>query len=540
MNKYSEVKIRPPYSYKVQKLANALPNWATARKDKHSNYQAVMSDLIDPITELVNYTKTFTIRMLALESDSFESDKLYTYFIENAPKQQYESFTRYKPPLFVTVNDENSLCDGYPLIECPSKYVEDLNNRLPLEIKSLTPKGPCIDVISYNPTTKETCIFVKEICYLGFHLSSEVELIPENFYMKENNTYAYSNVYLRNSFNLPLQGIDLLPYRTHNFPNPVHPGIYYISFQLIEAGQLDDYTVSICPNYSFPTADKNFYYDTYIDANIAKPVYLNLNGEYLEFIERNPRAHSELADSLGALESFTMLDELDTSITLDSYVKQDMLMYGLSNESGTKLYCYDLFLNGNSYVYEDNESYLYEIVLNQLDYKIDDEIVLESRETKLFSSKKIKSIRLKVENYESSSDPEYVPYYIDEFGNTLANEDLAWRDINTHQKKWKFIINTIGSYRFTIECLFSDGSIAIAGVKLMLVNYKVPYKVFNLGEDYSGWNLGISPDNKIELVSPDQSQRKVIQFYKDGYFFDDATGNIWTNYPFEALTVEYE
>jgi hypothetical protein len=235
-----------------------------------------------------------------------------------------------------------------------------------------------------------------------------------------------------------------------------------------------------------------------------------------------------------------MLDENDSALSISSYVKRDMLMYALSDEDGSKIYCYDLFLNGNSYIYENNENYLYEIVLNELDYKIGDQIVLESRQTKLFSTKRVRSIRLKVENYESSGDPEYSPYYINESGDVFANPDKAWRDVDSYEKKWKFTIDTIGSYRFTIEALYADTTTAVVGVKLMLVNYKVPYKVFNLPNDYAGWNLGVSPDNKIELINPDDGARKIIEFYKDGYYFDEVTGNIWTNYPFTSISVEYE
>ena len=540
MNKYSEVKTRPSYSYKVQKLANALPSWTTARKDKHSNYQSVLSDLIDPITDLIAYTKNYTLRMLAVESDSFDSAKVYTYFVSEAPKEQYESYIRYKSPVSVTVADSGVACNGYALVKNPNDNLEDLNNRLPLEIKSLTDKRAAVDVISYNEETKEICIFVKEICYLGIYLSSEEDLIPENFYMKQGNTYSYSLVYLKNLFNVPVQGFNMFPFRSQNFIDPVHPGVYYISFDLIEDTQLENFTIEVCPNYSFPTADKNFFYDTYIDANSSKIVYTNINQEYLEIVEKNATAHSELNNSLGALDSFTILDENDSSLSISSYIKQDMLMYAISDDDASKLYCYDLFLNGNSYIYEDNENYLYEIVLNELDYKIGDEIILESRATKLFSTKKVRSIRLKVENYESSGDPEYSPYYINEYGDVFANPDKAWRDVDNLEKKWKFTIDNIGSYRFTIECLFTDNTVFKAGVKLMLVNYKVPYKVFDLGDDYSGWNLGISPDNKIELISPDKSERKIIEFYKDGYFFDVDTGNIWTNYPFASINVEYE
>lgn len=540
MNKYSEVKTRPSYSYKVQKLANALPSWTTARKDKHSNYQSVMSDLIDPITDLIAYTRNYTLRMLAVESDSFESGKLYTYFVADAPREQYESFTTYKAPIGVTVNDNTLSCDGYSILKCPNNNIEDLNNRLPLEVKSLTSKGPAVDIISYNNVTKEICIFVKEICYLGIHLSSVDNIIPENFYMKQSNTYSYSIVYLKNLFNVPVQGFNLFPFRSHNFIDPVHPGVYYISFDLIEDTQLDDFTIEVYPNFSFPTADKNFFYDTYIDANMSKSVYTNINGEYLELISRDQKAHSELNNSLGAIDSFTILDENDSALSISSYVKQDMLMYSISDEDGSKLYCHDLFLNGNSYIYEDNENFLYEIVLNELDYKIGDEIILESRQTKLFSTKKVRSIRLKVENYESSDDPGYAPYYINANGDAFANPDKAWRDVDSSEKKWKFTIDTIGSYRFTIECLYVDNTIFTGGVKLMLVNYKVPYKVFNLGDDYARWNLGISPDNKIELINLNNGLRKIIEFYKDGYYFDDATGNIWTNYPFASISVEYE
>ena len=538
MNKYSEVKKRPSYSYKIQKLANALPIWSTARKDRHSNYQTILSDLTDPILDVNYYAKLYTSRMLAVESDNFDSSKLYKYSIVDPPKEERESYARYKAPILVSVSDNTVLCDSYPLTECPNKSAEDLNNRLPLEIKALTPKAPPVVIVSYDGLTKEACIFVQEICYLGFQLSSETELIPENFYMKQDNTYAYSSAYLKNMFNVPLQAIKLLPFRQHNFIDAVHPGIYYVSFDLIEATQLDGFTLDIYSNFTFPLQEKTFFYDNYLDLNTSRLVYTSINGDYLELVEKNPRAHSELNNSLGALESFALLDETDATLTPSAYVRQEMLMYVLSNDNPNKLYCYDLFLNGNSYVYEENDKYLYDIVLENVDYKVDDEIIIESRRTKSFSRKKIRSIRLKIENYESSADPAYTPLYVDESGNILTDDAKAWRDISDYEKKWKFTIDNIGSYKFTIECLHSDNTISIGGVKLMLVNYKVPYKVFNLDGDYTDWQLGISPDNRVELVNS-SGARKVIEFYKDGYYFDEATGEIWTNYPFTSINVEY-
>ena len=84
----------------------------------------------------------------------------------------------------------------------------------------------------------------------------------------------------------------------------------------------------------------------------------------------------------------------------------------------------------------------------------------------------------------------------------------------------------------------TDRNIVTAGVKLILVNYKAPYKIFDLVDDYNGWTLGTNPDNKIELTSAEGDVR-ILNFHKDGYFFDENTGVIWTNVASNSLIVEY-
>jgi hypothetical protein len=81
--------------------------------------------------------------------------------------------------------------------------------------------------------------------------------------------------------------------------------------------------------------------------------------------------------------------------------------------------------------------------------------------------------------------------------------------------------------------------IFIIGIKLLNINYKAPYKTFELDDQYVGWELGIDPNGQVSLVEVATGEVKEISFYKDGYFFDSESGIIYTNYPFENLVVEY-
>ena len=216
-----------------------------------------------------------------------------------------------------------------------------------------------------------------------------------------------------------------------------------------------------------------------------------------------------------------------------------MLLYAKSEDSPTKLYCYSLFQEGASYIYTNNDKYLYDVLCDRIDYQIDDEINIETRKNAILPGEKILSIRLKVENYESLETPGYSAYYINSAGE-VVDEDKAWRDLDGQQKKWKYQIENIGSYKFTAEIKYKSFKIESAGEKIILVNYKSPYKVFDLDADYTGWQLGITPDNRIELKNPETNGRKIINFYKDGYFFVESTGEIFTNENFDSLRLEYD
>jgi hypothetical protein len=458
---------------------------------------------------------------------------------DDLPKVEKENFFYYKIPDRVYVVDSDPNVDEYELLKVKEREIKELNNRLPLQIKSIDNAVPTFEVISFNETTKEFCIFVKETCYLGITLSSEEDFAPENFFIKEKDEYIYSFAYVKNSLDTKLQGIKIFPEKHQMFIDPVSPGIHYVSFDLLESSQLDTFDIELYSNNSTSTPDKFLYYDNYIDENQNILSYMTISNDRLEVVRKDWQGLSGTLDKSMLLESYQMLDEENQSFYADSFVRQNMLLYAKSEDSPTKLYCYSLFQEGASYIYTNNDKYLYDVLCDRIDYQIDDEINIETRKNAILPGEKILSIRLKVENYESLETPGYSAYYINSAGE-VVDEDKAWRDLDGQQKKWKYQIENIGSYKFTAEIKYKSFKIESAGEKIILVNYKSPYKVFDLDADYTGWQLGITPDNRIELKNPETNGRKIINFYKDGYFFVESTGEIFTNENFDSLRLEYD
>ena len=311
MPKYAEIKTRPIYSYRAQKLVNSLPTWSSARQDKHSNYQSIISDLTNPMQDLTLSAKNILSRLSLVEADMTNSAKVSRFYAptDDLPKVEKENFFYYKIPDRVYVVDSDPNVDEYELLKVKEREIKELNNRLPLQIKSIDNAVPTFEVISFNETTKEFCIFVKETCYLGITLSSEEDFAPENFFIKEKDEYIYSFAYVKNSLDTKLQGIKIFPEKHQMFIDPVSPGIHYVSFDLLESSQLDTFDIELYSNNSTSTPDKFLYYDNYIDENQNILSYMTISNDRLEVVRKDWQGLSGTLDKSMLLESYQMLDE---------------------------------------------------------------------------------------------------------------------------------------------------------------------------------------------------------------------------------------
>lgn len=529
MNKFNETKTRPAYSYKIQRLANGLPSWTKARQDKHSNYQSILSDLNEQIEELTYYAKLSEKRQRLITSDIEESGSVYRYSNPNVPKTMLNNVITYTAPLLVEASDDLT-GENISLVKCPYPDIEDLNNRIDLAYKDYTASSIPYDVISINGDSTEWLIYIKRNCYLGFELTpvGDYTISPEDFYIKQNNIYVYNVAYLYTYFRSPAQGIRILPELAHNFLDPVTTGFYYLKFDMLSSELLSNFTISIVANNAFSKDAKIEYNDIYADDILGADSYFKIDDNgYLEVIVKDYEGNK--TDQTP--EAYLLLNIEDEAASIQCWCKKEKMIYALDAD-GTTLYMYETFQDGNAYIYENNTDYILDIVCEKIDYKTGDEITLEVRSTYVIPNFKIRQLRIKVENYESSES-----YYINNDGDHVTDGE-EWRSIEEQVIKWKFNIDNLGSYRFTLEVLDDDRNVITAGVKLIVVNYKAPYKIFDLGSDYSDWILGTNPDNKVELVSP-EGDVAILNFHKDGYFFDEKTGFILTNVATDQLIVEY-
>ena len=529
MNKFNETKTRPSYSYKIQRITNGLPFWSKARQDKHSNYQSVLSDLNDQIEDLTYYAKLTDKRQSVTVTDIEESGKIYRYWSSDVPKLNQEGIYIYSSPLSIKASSDLTGSE-IDLVKCPYPDIDDLNNRIELEYKDYSETVVPYDVISVSEDNSEWLLYIKRNCFLGFELNpiGDYEINPEDFYVKQNGIYIYNIVYLNSFFNTPAQAMKLLPEQSHIFFDVVSPGFHYLKFDLLDQSLLDNFTINIVANGAFSKDAKIEYHDIYSDNGLAGDSYLKINEDsYLEVCIKDYQGNK--TDQI--VETYLLLDAEDQSASIQSWCKKEKIIYALDTDGHT-LYMYNTFADGNAYIYQDNTDYTLDIVCEKIDYKTGDQITLEVRPTYVIPKFKIRQLRIKVENYESSES-----YYINKEG-THVVDGAAWRTLEEQVIKWKFNIENIGSYKFTLEVIDDDRKILTSGVKLILVNYKAPYKVFDLIEDYSGWSLGTNPDNKIELTSTEGDVR-ILNFYKDGYFFDQITGVIWANVAANSLIVEY-
>lgn len=535
MNKFDETRKRPAYSYKTQKASNSLPFWAKAKTDKHSNYQSIVSDLIEPLEDLIYHAQAVHAHQYAHAYQTDDSRYLYRYISEDFLKLQRENRVSYVEPASVKISENFG---EYFLTKCPYPSLGDLNNRLPLYLKSATTKALPYEILNADEENKEYLIFVKETCYLGLGLNKQTEgvTLPEDFFLIEDFKARYSLIYLRNYFKKPIQAIRVLPNIYHMFKTPVTPGFYYINFDLLNSSQLDDYTVTIYGNESFPE-DKQIYYDTYIEPDFSIDSYMEITDGYLNIISKDFDGSRDAQ----TLENYVLLDENDESFYCSTWMRKEMLLYALSEGDGEKLYIYNLYPEGNSYVYEDNDRYILDLQCDKIDYRTGDTVQIETRSTGMLNNFKINGLRLKVENKESNET-----FYINKNGMVLPESSpYTWRNYEEsasspgHQIRWNFTLENIGSYKITCEALVDNKEVITAGVKLILVNYKVPYRVITLDDDYSGWTLGIDPNGNLELVNAQAETRKTLKFEKDGYFFDANEGILWTNIEVPQLIVEY-
>lgn len=534
MNNFDETRIRPAYSYRIQKAANSLPFWAKGKTDKHSNYQSVLSDLGEPIEDLIFYAKKTHAQQYTSGYDTNDSMYLYRYMSDDLLKVQKENTVSYVEPSSVKISENFG---EYILTKCPYPSIGDLNNRLPLFLKNVNSSNVPFEIIQENLEKKEYLILIKEFCYIGFRLVHNENAVtdPEDFFLIQNGQARYSLAYLKNYFKKPVEAIRVLPNIDHSFPHSIPPGFYYLNFDLLDSSQLDNYSVSIYCNHAYPL-NKTIYHDSFVDNDFAADSYLKIEDEYLNIKTKNFNGVKEEE----TLDTYILLDENDEAFICSSWVKKDMLLYALS-ESGDKLYIYNLFQEGNSYIYEDNHEYILDITCDKIDYRVGDTIQIETRATGMVLNQKINGIRLKIENKESGDT-----YYINKTGAIFdETSPYTWRNYQESsnsvdsQIRWKFDIDNIGSYKVTCEAMIDNGKVIVAGVKLFLVNYKTPYRIVDLGESYSGYYLGINPNEKIEMINYGDDQRKILEFEKDGYFFETDTGIIWTNIQVPQLIVEY-
>ena len=552
MNKYQEIRNRPRYSYKSQLYANDWPSWAKARDDKHSNYQTVLTDLSSVILEAGNSVTIAKGKQFILPYDCFDTDLYYNFFSSNLEYNQKETYREFIKPTSVIAN-ASFLSEPLSLYPVQTLTLEDLANRLPLTIKSEEEDVPPISIIEDNFNVawpnKKVFFTVNRRCYLSFCLVPKESLPPgtelfnpEDFYYMERNKnggisiFTRSFVYLKKSDGSDIESMSILNLETADFTYPLIPGQYYLDFDLLKENQLDNFTIQLYANQAFGI-DKKVNIGPIIVTKDAFAVatYYRVSGEYLELVSKETvtDAGEEIQDNFMLLH-YVDEDNLEP-IALESWAKKENILFG---KVGNKLYLYDTFFEGSDYIYQNNDRYAFDLVCDQFNFKVDDEIYVETRLTSYPSYSDLTALRLRVNNKESGEE-----YFVNAYGDTQAT---PWREFNINNTtiddismlKWKVSLPYIGSYKFTLEGIIGDDSVTLAE-RIILVNYKIPFKVFTLSEDYEDYLLGVNPDGELELHDPDTGNIVLVKFWKDGYFFNEETGEIWTNTPFDSLTIGY-
>ena len=525
MNKLHETKTKPAYSYNVQRVANIRPLWSTARNDRHSNYQSILSDLTEQIDELTQTAKSLHSKQSCTLSDITESAKIYNYALANPPQDVYENIKVFTKPSSVLT------AEGKELVECKYSDLSSLNNRIELDFISYDTKEMPFDHLETSEDGLTFLIYVKRNMFLGIHIDTENELLAEDFYIKEKNFYLYGSVNLDNYFGMRVTNIPLVAEKTTTLPYVVRPGFYYLKLDLVDRSMLDGYTINIIANNAYPAVDKINYYDLYANDVVADTSYLTIKDQYIEITTKDYTGNR----TNQVHESYLLLDEEESPCTPVCWTIKNKMLYLVSDVSPNKLYCYNIFPEGNEYIYEDNDLYSIDIVLEKLDYRPGDVVNIETRLNYNFISYETKAIRIKILNKEANEE-----FYIDSEGNQVP-EGTAWRDLGGQMIRWSFPIENIGSYKIVCEALDSTYQLRTMGMKLFTVGYKSPYKVFDIGtgKPWQNFTLGTNPDNKLEFFDEGEGNSFVLNFEKDGYYFDPNSGSIWTNIETEYLNVSY-
>jgi hypothetical protein len=560
MSYYKEFRKRPYYSLSAQKLANSFPGWSKARTDKHSNFQSIMSDMSEQfdmfsLSIFDKYNKQFHI-----EQDVSLPAKYYKYTDDGSVFFTTADGTFNLPPRRVvgTIGGE-----AYELTPCAYGDILDLGNRHFLDFKESTVVLPRVSVLESrnahgtneylgefdNVNSKsEFVLFVKEPVYLGFALEPKDEtavIVNENFFAKRknptgNNAYILgSAILLDYATSKSVATTNLLPKYEHSFTGVVHPGLYILKFDLLTEDQFNDFYIKLIVNNCFPSSRKKlFYTSNYTIENTNKVAYMSVEEDFL--IVQSLDYFNETSDFI--LDRYILFDENDETVYPSSFLKKDVFMYALENPTdltkSSKLHVYDLFMHGSHSVYEENHKYIMDLVCDRIDYKPGDSIYIETRPTEFLYGKKIKNLLLTVQNIESGSLE-----YIDETGYNYQEEDV-WEpgpvrqfDSTNQEIRWKYNLGEQKIGTFIFSCYNNDTG-EILGRKIINVDYKTPYKSFLLDSNYTGFELGISPDQEIQLVK-DLNTIIELSFLKDGWLYDEGANTIYTNTEFDQLVTEY-
>jgi hypothetical protein len=559
MNKFQELKTQPVYNFRIQKQANDLPPFAKGRMDKYSNYQSVLNDLTSPILDF-QAEVTGKIAEISLHSANVnDSTEFHLYAAENPERTVLSNSEIYKLPTKVTAYNFNGE-ENLDLFTVERMDKEDLNDRLPLKIKSIDEKTKSVTVLEYV-NRKEYLIRVKETCFLGFEIiphegtSYKAEDFFYQFVQDKETYYSLSYAQILNIKGIPIANVLIPAGEAFGFSQEFSPGIYTLRFSLLEDSQLDNFDIRIVENNTYAKARKGLGHGLVQSAEKLRYEYESAyweirngdNGssnEYLFLLSQNPlRDNSEVIH-----DAYTLLDEEDQIQNISDYMSDEKLLYVISNPDSaesldtSKLYIYDLLTTGNRFIYENNANHFIDLVCEDIPFLAKDEdyiekVTIETRINSFPADINTPTMRLKIKNSENSNEAgEPIEYYIDAEGNVVTGEE-AWRDYEDQQLRWDLYLDNIGSYKVICEVLVSRKLIIEAGAKILTVKYKTPWRIFDTKKNYFGWSLGINPTGKLELLNG--NDRDVISFYKDGYYFNPDTAEIWTNIECSKLLVEY-
>jgi len=555
MNKFIELQQAPAYSYKIQRQATLFPPNSQARNDKHSNYQSILSDLTFPLMQLqaeaaYNYVTQY-INLCPIDATS----KIYSYDTENPVRINYESVLEYESPVLVKTHTDLT---GYNETLFGNVVYDklELDSRLPLSIKSISPVDSALTAL--DVVDNKILVWAKEKVYLGFKLIPKEGYIPErqDFYYRTENVvkdafYFFGVAIIKNSSGEIIDRSIITYERIIRFNSEFSAGLYEVSFEFIDPEQLSNFNIELIENFDFGKYDKRFVSGAveFPGENRGK---VALGAWSVGQVESDPDndylmltvPDDILENASRNVETYTLIDENNDQIKISDWMFSNGIMYILEHpeniEENSKLYLFNSNIDGNQFVYEDNDKYFIDLVCDEYDYVPGDEITIETRITSLPADFKEKNLRLKIENAEDI-DPsvgKYEPYYISQSGQPV-DAAKAWVTLGSQMIRWNFTLENIGSYRISVEAINKETKeIFTAGAKLITLKYKFPWKTFNLGENFSGFNLAINPNNVLELFNGEA--RYAIEFHKDGYFFDSASGRIWTNVSTDHLEVMYK